>query len=98
MTEEGGTGHGLRLRTVISALVSIALVVAVFWFFLPQFTSISAVWSSIRAMTWLEIATLVLAAIWNLVTYLLVNVATMRPRRAPRCRTPCPAAARWASG
>jgi uncharacterized protein (TIRG00374 family) len=78
MTEEsGGTGHGLRPRTVISAVVSIALVVAVFWYFLPQFTSISAVWSSIRAMTWLEIATLVLAAVWNLVTYLLVNVATM---------------------
>jgi putative heme transporter len=78
MTEgNGGTGHGLRPRTVISAVVSIALVVAVFWFFLPQFTSISAVWSSIRAMTWLEIATLVLAAVWNLATYLLVNVATM---------------------
>jgi uncharacterized protein (TIRG00374 family) len=69
--------HGIRLRTVISALVSIALVVAVFWYFLPQFTSISAVWTSIRAMTWIEITTLVLAAVWNLVTYLLVNVATM---------------------
>jgi putative heme transporter len=66
-----------RLRTVLSALVSIALVVGVFWFFLPQFTSISAVWASIRAMTWIEIGTLVLAAAWNLVTYLLVNVATM---------------------
>jgi uncharacterized protein (TIRG00374 family) len=77
MAEDSGTRHGLRLRTVVSALVSIALVVAVFWFFLPQFTSISAVWSSIRAMTWLEIATLVLAAVWNLITYLLVNVSTM---------------------
>jgi uncharacterized protein (TIRG00374 family) len=66
-----------RLRTVLSALVSLALVVGVFWFFLPQFTSISAVWASIRAMTWLEVATLVLAAAWNLFTYLLVNVVTM---------------------
>jgi len=71
------SGHGVRLRTVLSALVSIGLVVAVFWYFLPQFTSISAVWSSIRAMTWMEIGTLVLAAVWNLTTYLLVNVATM---------------------
>jgi uncharacterized protein (TIRG00374 family) len=69
--------HGLRPRTVISALVSIVLVVAVFWYFLPQFTSISAVWSSIRAMTWLEVATLAVAAVWNLTTYLLVNISTM---------------------
>ncbi|HEV7654839.1 MAG TPA: YbhN family protein [Mycobacteriales bacterium] len=73
----GTTLTGPRLRTVLSALVSIALVVGVFWFFLPQFTSISAVWASIRAMTWIEVATLILAAAWNLVTYLLVNLATM---------------------
>jgi len=73
----GTTLTGARLRTVLSALVSIALVVGVFWFFLPQFTSISAVWASIRAMTWIEVATLILAAAWNLVTYLLVNLATM---------------------
>jgi putative heme transporter len=66
-----------RLRTALSALVSIALVVGVFWYFLPQFTSISAVWASIRAMTWFEVTTLLLAAIWNLFTYLLVNVVTM---------------------
>ncbi|HVQ90123.1 MAG TPA: lysylphosphatidylglycerol synthase transmembrane domain-containing protein [Mycobacteriales bacterium] len=63
------------LRPVLSALASVALVVGVFWYFLPQFTSISAVWSSIRAMTWRELTTLGLAAVWNLGTYLLVNVA-----------------------
>jgi putative heme transporter len=66
-----------RYRPIVSALVSIALVVAVFWYFLPQFTSISAVWSSIRDMTWLETTTLAIAAIWNLCTYLFVNVSTM---------------------
>jgi uncharacterized membrane protein YbhN (UPF0104 family) len=71
------TRRGPKVRTVVSALVSIALVVGVFWFFLPQFTSISAVWASIRAMTWIEIGTLLLAAAWNLFTYLLVNVVTM---------------------
>jgi uncharacterized membrane protein YbhN (UPF0104 family) len=77
MTEVTATRRGPKVRTVVSALVSIALVVGVFWFFLPQFTSISAVWASIQAMTWLEIGTLVLAAVWNLFTYLLVNVVTM---------------------
>jgi putative heme transporter len=66
-----------RVRSVLSALVSVAIVVAVFWKFLPQFTSISAVWSSVRAMTSVEVATLALAAVWNLATYLFVMVSTM---------------------
>jgi uncharacterized protein (TIRG00374 family) len=59
---------------VLSGLVSLALVVGIFWFFIPQFTSLSAVWSAIRSMTWLEMATLALLAAWNLVTYWLVMV------------------------
>src|SRR5262249_30179700 len=34
----------------------------------------SEVWAEIRAMTWLEVTTLALAAIWNLATYLFVVV------------------------
>jgi uncharacterized membrane protein YbhN (UPF0104 family) len=63
------------LRPMLSGLVSLAIVVAIFWYFLPQFTSISAVWSSIKAMTWLEMATLTLAALWNLMTYWFVMVS-----------------------
>jgi putative heme transporter len=64
-------------RRVVPGLISLAIVVAVFWYFLPQFTSISAVWSEIRAMTWLELLTLLAAALWNLATYWFVMVATM---------------------
>jgi putative heme transporter len=67
----------MRLRTVLPAVVSIGLAVAIFWFFLPQFASISSIWAQVRAMTRWELGTLALAALWNLVTYLLVNVATM---------------------
>ncbi|HST64411.1 MAG TPA: YbhN family protein [Mycobacteriales bacterium] len=67
----------IPVRSVVSVAISLALVVAVFWFFLPQFTSVSDVWSSIRAMSWPEVVTLGVVAIWNLVTYLLVNVSTM---------------------
>jgi putative heme transporter len=62
------------LRPALSATVSLAIVVGVFWYFLPQFTSISAVWASIRAMTGVEILSLTVAAIWNLATYLFVMV------------------------
>ena len=48
-----------------------------FVWFLPQFTSLADVWTSVRAMTWAEIALLLAAALWNLATYQFVMVATM---------------------
>src|SRR4051794_1566455 len=66
-----------RWRRWLSPLVSVGIVVGVFWFFLPQFTSLSEVGRAIRSMTALSVACLVLAAAWNLVTYWLVMVATM---------------------
>jgi putative heme transporter len=57
--------------------MSLAIVVAVFWYFLPQFTSISAVWASARSMSWWQLGVLALAAMWNLATYWFVMVSTM---------------------
>ena len=34
-------------------LLSLVLIGAVFFWFLPQFTSIADVWTTVRAMTWL---------------------------------------------
>ncbi|MDT4923014.1 MAG: putative heme transporter [Pseudonocardiales bacterium] len=64
------------LRPVLSAAVSLALVIGIFWYFIPQFTSMSDVWSEIQSMTWLEMTTLAVAAVWNLATYLFVMVGT----------------------
>jgi putative heme transporter len=64
-------------RRAAGPLLSIALVAAVFFWFLPQFTSLSDVWSSVRAMTWLELTVLAVAALWNLATYQFVMVTTM---------------------
>jgi putative heme transporter len=64
-------------RRLLGPLLSVALLVAVFVFFLPQFTSLSDVWSSVRSMTWTEMAVLGLAAVWNLATYQFVVVSTM---------------------
>jgi uncharacterized membrane protein YbhN (UPF0104 family) len=73
----GRPGWKKIARRVVPPLISLAIVALVFWYFLPQFTSLSAVWASIRSMTWLELTTLALLAVWNLVTYLFVMVATM---------------------
>jgi uncharacterized membrane protein YbhN (UPF0104 family) len=60
----------------MGGLLSMTLVAGVFVWFLPQFTSLTDVWTSVRDMTWLELAVLVLAAAWNLATYQFVMVST----------------------
>jgi uncharacterized protein (TIRG00374 family) len=64
-------------RRLLGPLLSVVLLGAVFFWFLPQFTSISDVWTSVRSMSWAEVAVLVLAAVWNLATYQFVVVSTM---------------------
>jgi uncharacterized protein (TIRG00374 family) len=64
-------------RRLIGPLFSVALLVAVFVWFLPKFTSVADVWTSVRAMTWVEVSVLLLAAVWNLATYQFVVVSTM---------------------
>jgi uncharacterized protein (TIRG00374 family) len=64
-------------RRLIGPLFSVALLVAVFVWFLPKFTSVADVWTSVRSMTWVEVSVLGLAAVWNLATYQFVVVATM---------------------
>jgi putative heme transporter len=58
-------------RTVIGVLVSLVLVVAIFYFLLRDI-DLRLVWAEIRAMTWLEDATLAAIAAWNLATYAFV--------------------------
>jgi uncharacterized protein (TIRG00374 family) len=48
----------------------------VYFWFLPQFTSISDVWASVQAMTGTQIVILLVAAVWNLLTYQFVMVVT----------------------
>ena len=64
-------------RRLIGPLFSLVLLVAVFWWFLPQFTSLADVWTSVRSMSTAEVAILLLAAVWNLATYQFVVTSTM---------------------
>jgi uncharacterized membrane protein YbhN (UPF0104 family) len=66
-----------RWRRLLGPALSIALVIAVFVWFLPQFTSIADVWTSVRDMSWTEVALLLVATLWNLATYQFVVMATM---------------------
>jgi uncharacterized protein (TIRG00374 family) len=64
----------------IQAVVSLVLVVVIFYFLLKKI-DLGQVWTAITDMTWLELTTLGLLAIWNLCTYAFVWMAvTPSPR------------------
>jgi uncharacterized protein (TIRG00374 family) len=56
-------------RKVTGIVVSLAVVIAVFGFVLPSIANYGDVIATIQEMTWLEVASLVLAALWNLASY-----------------------------
>jgi uncharacterized protein (TIRG00374 family) len=80
-TAEGGTDIGAparldakaRRKKIIQAVLSIGLGLAMIVFVLPQIADLSEVWQAIQDMTTLEMAVLLLAAVWNLVTYWIIN-------------------------
>ncbi len=63
-----------RTRLVVQAVVSLALVVVIFYFLLKKI-DLSQVWATITGMTWLELTLLGLLAVWNLCTYAFVWMA-----------------------
>ena len=64
-------------RRLLGPFLSVVLLAAVFFWFLPQFTSIADVWTSVKSMSWTQVTILVLAAVWNLATYQFVVLSTM---------------------
>jgi hypothetical protein len=55
-------------RRIVQGLLSLLLVVAIFYYLLRGI-DLATVWAEIQALTWLELATLVAIAGWNLCTY-----------------------------
>jgi putative heme transporter len=66
-----------RRRLVVRALLATAVLALIYFGLLPQLVDVDQVWATLRAMTWLELATLLAAALWNLGSYLLPQVAAM---------------------
>ncbi|MGH2684044.1 MAG: lysylphosphatidylglycerol synthase transmembrane domain-containing protein [Actinomycetota bacterium] len=66
-----------RRRQVLQMGGSLALVVVIFVVVLPRIADFGEVWDRISDMTWLEAASLLLIAFWNVVTYCFVLVPTL---------------------
>jgi putative heme transporter len=79
LTEPEGTQAHPRsnMRRVLQGVLSLALVVAIFAFALPRLADFSEVWAELAEMTWIEFLTLVVASLWNIVTYWFVMVAAL---------------------
>jgi hypothetical protein len=65
------TVHRSRIRLAVQGLLSLVLVAAIFYF-LRRKIDPAQTWATIAAMTWPELATLGLLAVWNLCTYAFV--------------------------
>jgi uncharacterized membrane protein YbhN (UPF0104 family) len=61
----------------MQVLLAVAVVALVYLVALPQLVDVAEVWATLRAMTWLELVTLLAAALWNLVSYLLPQLAAL---------------------
>ncbi|HET6775759.1 MAG TPA: lysylphosphatidylglycerol synthase transmembrane domain-containing protein [Acidimicrobiales bacterium] len=73
-----------RLRKVLQVVISLAIVVGIFWYVLGQFADISEVWDAMRTLTWREVVVLVVAATWNLATYWILTVIATPGLRYPQ--------------
>jgi putative heme transporter len=62
---------------VVKVVVSVAVIVACFFYAIPKFASYSQVWTEIKTMSPLEIGILVLATALNLVTYWWQNMVSI---------------------
>ena len=72
-------GPSPRTRQVIKAVLSLVLVVGIFYFLFKRI-DFAAVWAEIKAMTWLELGILLVIALWNLLTYVFVWMTVTTPR------------------
>jgi uncharacterized membrane protein YbhN (UPF0104 family) len=76
------TGARPSRSQLIQGVISIVVVVGIFWFVLPKLADFSEVWRTIRAMTGFEVGVLAVVAAINLLTYLPVNMAVLPGLRA----------------
>jgi uncharacterized membrane protein YbhN (UPF0104 family)/membrane-associated phospholipid phosphatase len=60
-----------RVRLIVQAVFSLALVVVLFYYLLKD-VDLAQVWAEIQAMTWTEDAALLVIAAWNLASYAFV--------------------------
>jgi len=105
-SSESPSGRNKLLKRVLQIALSLIVIGLVFFFALPKIADYSKVWAEIKEMTWLELVTIAAIALWNIVTYWFVMVASLprsnywqamrSTRPQPQSPTPCREAELWA--
>ncbi|MEX2101515.1 MAG: hypothetical protein WEA54_03160, partial [Actinomycetota bacterium] len=75
--DPAGAKRGIGSKQIIGGIVTIAIVVLVFVGIFPRIADYGEVWATIRAMTGLEVASLIVVSIWNVLSYLPVLVSCL---------------------
>lgn len=70
-------GRGFPWKRIVQALISLAIVAGIFLGVMPLIADYGDVFDTIRAMTGLEVGSLVLIGLWNLATYWFVLTAAL---------------------
>jgi uncharacterized membrane protein YbhN (UPF0104 family) len=70
-------GRKKLIWRVVQILISIVLVVAIFAYAIPKIADYRSVWQAFTNMTWLELASLVVATAFNLLTYWWQNMTSI---------------------
>lgn len=76
-TEQTDRRRGFPWKRIIQALISLVIVAGIFLGVMPLIADYGDVFDTIRAMTGLEIGSLVAFGLWNLITYWFVLVAAL---------------------
>jgi uncharacterized protein (TIRG00374 family) len=71
------TRKPLGWKRIVGYVISIAIVVAIFWWAIPKFADYRNVWAAIKTLTPIETWSLVAATVFNLVTYWWANQAAL---------------------
>ena len=75
-----------RVIRVVQTSLSALVLVAIFGLILPQIASYADVWATIRALTWIEMISLIAATVFNLFTYWWQMQSAMPGSRSDRRR------------
>ena len=71
------TRKAIGWKRIVGYVISVLIVVAIFWWAIPKFANYRDVWTAIRTLTPIETWSLVAATVFNLVTYWWANQAAL---------------------
>jgi putative heme transporter len=71
------TRKPLSWKRIVGYVISVVIVIGIFWWAIPKFADYSDVWAAIRTLTPIEAWSLVGATIFNLLTYWWANQAAL---------------------